>query len=177
MSDMIEIGIVGAKNSGKTTLIVELVRELTSLGFRVATIKHTHHRHELDVPGKDSHRHRQAGAALTVAISKSEIALYADPESENVALARELIAQRVDLCLVEGNKQAARPKVLLMRNLESLKHEIPDGIVASYGPGKHNPELDHFELNDTDGLAKYLIERYCSAKLAERMQNEDAANV
>ena len=59
---MRRIHIIGRKNSGKTTLVVELVQQLSAMGKRVATIKHTHHRHELDVPGKDSYRHREAGA-------------------------------------------------------------------------------------------------------------------
>ncbi|MEO2032331.1 MAG: molybdopterin-guanine dinucleotide biosynthesis protein B, partial [Planctomycetaceae bacterium] len=58
------IHIVGRKNSGKTGLIVELVSFLTDLGYCVGTIKHTHHDHELDTPGKDSYRHCAAGAKV-----------------------------------------------------------------------------------------------------------------
>ena len=61
---MKRIHIVGRKNSGKTTLVADLVAHLTANGHRVGTIKHTHHQHELDTPGKDSHRHREAGAAV-----------------------------------------------------------------------------------------------------------------
>ena len=63
---MHRLHIIGGKNHGKTTLIVELVQELTKRNLRVGTIKHTHHRHELDVPGKDSYRHRLAGAEVVV---------------------------------------------------------------------------------------------------------------
>ena len=55
--------IVGRRNAGKTTLVCELIAAIQDRGFRVATVKHTHHNHELDTPGKDSFRHRQAGAA------------------------------------------------------------------------------------------------------------------
>jgi molybdopterin-guanine dinucleotide biosynthesis protein MobB len=55
--------IIGGKNHGKTMLVVELVQEFARRGIPVGTIKHTHHHHEVDVPGKDSHRHRLAGAA------------------------------------------------------------------------------------------------------------------
>ena len=56
------MGIIGWKNSGKTTLVVALVRELTARGFRVATVKHAHHAFDIDQPGKDSYLHREAGA-------------------------------------------------------------------------------------------------------------------
>jgi molybdopterin-guanine dinucleotide biosynthesis protein MobB len=56
------IGVVGWKNSGKTTLVVRLVAHLAALGYRVSTVKHAHHEVDLDRPGKDSHRHREAGA-------------------------------------------------------------------------------------------------------------------
>ena len=69
IGQMKRLHIVGRKNSGKTTLIVDLVRHLTALGHRVGTIKQTHHQHELDTPGNDSHRHRQAGAAAVGIVS------------------------------------------------------------------------------------------------------------
>ena len=66
--------MIGRKNSGKTTLVSELVTEFTARGYRVGTIKHTHHQHELDVPGKDSYRHREAGAAIVGIISSIVVA-------------------------------------------------------------------------------------------------------
>ena len=73
---MKRLHIVGRKNSGKTTLIVDLVQLLTKNGCRVGTIKHTHHHHELDTPGKDSHRHREAGAELVGVVSRSMTAVF-----------------------------------------------------------------------------------------------------
>ena len=61
---MKRVHILGRKNHGKTTLVVELVEYLTARGMHVGTIKHTHHAHELDTPGKDSHRHGEAGASV-----------------------------------------------------------------------------------------------------------------
>ena len=58
---MVELGIVGARNSGKTTVVEKLIHYLTENGVRVASVKHTSHAHRFDTPGKDSHRHREAG--------------------------------------------------------------------------------------------------------------------
>ena len=63
------IGIVGWKNSGKTTLVVELVRLLTERGLKIGTIKHAHHSFDIDQPGKDSYRHREAGASDVIVAS------------------------------------------------------------------------------------------------------------
>jgi len=73
---MRRLHIVGRKNSGKTTFIVELVRYFTSSGLRIGTIKHTHHQHELDTPGKDSHRHREAGAQVVGILSRAMSAVF-----------------------------------------------------------------------------------------------------
>ncbi len=75
------IHLVGRQNHGKTTLLVELIEELTRRGIRVGTIKHTSHVHELDTPGKDSFRHRQAGADPVAVVSKDLIGVYLPRES------------------------------------------------------------------------------------------------
>lgn len=77
---MKRIHIIGGKNHGKTTLVAELVRELTAQGLRVGAIKHTSHRHELDTPGKDSFRHREAGAAVVGILSRSMNAVFWPPQ-------------------------------------------------------------------------------------------------
>ena len=113
------IHVVGKKNSGKTTLVCELVTHLTQRGFSVATIKHTHHNHELDTTGKDSWQHRQAGASsvgilaaemtavfLPVSRSKNEIERYASLETA---------LSGCDLILVEGDLHCGAPKLEVWR--------------------------------------------------------------
>jgi molybdopterin-guanine dinucleotide biosynthesis protein MobB len=116
---MNRIHIVGRKNHGKTELIVDLLKELSSRGLRVATIKHTHHRHELDVPGKDSYRHRQAGAAAVGVLSGDVSALFLPvPQGMSAADCYELFApvfRDCDLVLVEGDSQAAAPRLEVWR--------------------------------------------------------------
>ncbi len=113
------IHVVGKKNSGKTALIVALVEHLTGRGHRVATVKHTHHRHELDTPGKDSYLHRQAGAAAVGIVSADMSALYwpagadDDPASRYDQFAG-LLAD-CDLVLVEGHSQAEAVKIEVWR--------------------------------------------------------------
>ena len=79
---MKRLHILGRKNHGKTTLLVELTAYFAARGLRVGTIKHTHHAHELDTPGKDSHRHREAGAAVSAILSRSMNAVFWPPRPE-----------------------------------------------------------------------------------------------
>ncbi|MCA9217139.1 MAG: molybdopterin-guanine dinucleotide biosynthesis protein B, partial [Planctomycetales bacterium] len=91
--------IIGGKNHGKTTLIVDLVQSMTATGLRVGTIKHTHHHHELDTPGKDSHRHREAGAQLVGICSPAMNAIFCPPtESENTADKYSEFGELFDAC-------------------------------------------------------------------------------
>ena len=116
---MKRIHIVGRKNSGKTTLVADLVGYLSSLGMRVGTIKHTHHRHELDTPGKDSHRHREAGAGVVGILSPELDAVFSRPSEQHDAPGRyDAIAPmftQCDLVLVEGHSQTTAPKVEVWR--------------------------------------------------------------
>ena len=164
---MIEIGIVGARNSGKTTLIEALLSRFIENGFRVATLKHTEHHHTFDCEGKDSYRHRRAGAGLTVALSQSEIALFAEPNEELQKNICSLMEKHFDICLVEGNKRSNRPKVLLTRNLESLKAPMPNNIVVSYGPKQFSSELMHFPLEEIEEFTLFLTEHFSLSETNE----------
>jgi len=115
------IHIVGRKNSGKTTLIVDLVRELTKNGYRVGTIKHTHHHHELDTPGKDSHQHRKAGSAVVGILSPGMTAVFQPNENgvtESIDRYERLAPMYADcdIVLVEGNLQTTAFKVEVWRS-------------------------------------------------------------
>jgi molybdopterin-guanine dinucleotide biosynthesis protein MobB len=128
------LGIVGWKNSGKTTLVEALVRQLTAHGLRVSTVKHAHHAVDIDVPGKDSHRHREAGAHEVIVTSAQRWALMrelrdvAEPEVE------ELIAKLApcDLVLVEGFKRGKHPKIEVARfmHAEGLIADRDDTVIA-----------------------------------------------
>lgn len=138
--------LVGRKNSGKTTLMVAVVAELTRRGYRVATIKHGHHDFESDQPGRDSWRHfNQGGAEASIMCGTGKVALTmripGEPDPET--LIRELCSGRgYDLVLIEGWKQGALPKIEVFR--EAAGHEpLSDGsgsegfvAVATDVPGR-----------------------------------------
>lgn len=154
-------GVIGWKNAGKTSLMERLVAEITGRGFTVSTVKHVHHDVDLDQPGKDSHRHRQAGASEVVLASAHRFALMrehrgAEPELPEV-LAR---LAPVDLVLVEGYKRDAHPKVEVWRAETGHPLIQPDdplvrAVATDTDPGPLPvPVLD---LNDTAAVADFIL--------------------
>lgn len=107
------LGVVGWRNSGKTTLIVELIEQFTRDGLIVSSIKHAHHAFEIDYPGKDSYRHREAGAReVLVASSRRWALIHQSAKEEEPDLAFLLSRlSAADLVLVEGFKQHPHPKL------------------------------------------------------------------
>jgi molybdopterin-guanine dinucleotide biosynthesis protein MobB len=118
---MRKLHVIGGKNHGKTTLIVELVREFSRRGLAVGTIKHTHHQHELDVPGKDSHRHRMAGAKVVGIASPALNAVFVSTDGsqrgrEDYYAQFEPLYAECELVLVEGDSFAPAPKLEVWRS-------------------------------------------------------------
>lgn len=111
------IGVVGWKNNGKTTLVVRLVEHLVARGLRVATVKHAHHGIDLDQPGKDSWRHREAGAAEVVLATSRRWILMHELKDEPEPPLTELLAKLApaDLVIVEGFKATSLPKIEVHR--------------------------------------------------------------
>jgi molybdopterin-guanine dinucleotide biosynthesis protein B len=106
------VSIVGKSDSGKTFLIEQLVSALTSRGYRIATIKHDVHGFEMDREGKDSWRHKQAGASTVIVSSPTKIAMIKEVEQEeSLEWIRDTWIRDVDLILTEGYKRADYPKV------------------------------------------------------------------
>lgn len=107
------IGIVGWKNSGKTTLVVELVRILSERGLRVSTIKHAHHAFDIDHPGKDSHMHREAGAVDVIVSSGARWAHMHELRGEAEPELADLLPRlgEADLVIVEGFKRDPHKKI------------------------------------------------------------------
>ncbi len=158
-------GIAGFKNAGKTTLIVALVRLLTQRGWRVATVKHAHHRFDVDHPGKDSFRHRQAGACEVILASARRWAHIREVPDGPEAGLDELLAQvspDVDLVLVEGFKRGPHAKLEIRRRGQTeplLAGTDPTicGIVCD-GPlvGVPVPVLPR---DDIERIAGFVLER------------------
>ncbi|MBY0296434.1 MAG: molybdopterin-guanine dinucleotide biosynthesis protein B [Methylobacterium sp.] len=111
------IGLAGWSGAGKTTLLGRLIPALTGQGLRVATLKHAHHAFEVDQPGKDSYRHREAGASeVIVSSSRRWVQIHEVGEGAEATLP-ELLARLTpcDLVLVEGFKREAHPKLEVFR--------------------------------------------------------------
>lgn len=160
------LGVAGWSNAGKTTLIEKLTRHFTSQGLRVATIKHTHHKFEIDRQDSDTTRHRAAGAAETAIVSGSRFALIEEIETRGEP-ALEDIARRLkpaDIILVEGYKSAAIPKIEVRRAAVAPEKLLAAGdplviaIAADYELDGHGKPV--FSLDDIAGLAA-LIEETC----------------
>ena len=153
-------GVIGWKNSGKTSLMERLVAEITGRGFSVSTVKHVHHSVDLDHPGKDTYRHRVAGAREVVLASADRLALMVEhrgPEPELPAVLARLAP--VDLVLVEGYKRDAHPKVEVWR--QETGHPLiqpGDPLVRAVATDATLalpvPVLD---LNDTRAVADFIL--------------------
>lgn len=157
-------GITGWKNSGKTTLVERLVAELVARGFAVSTIKHAHHGFDLDRPGKDSFRHRAAGAGQVLVASRRRWALMTELPGEEEPRLSDLLARLdpVDLVLVEGYKRDSHPKIEA-RRAETAQDLIARGdeTIEAVASDTSLPGLDRpvFDLDDIPAIAGFILGR------------------
>lgn len=160
---MQRLHIIGGKNHGKTTLVVELVEEFTRRGIRVGTIKHTHHQHELDVPGKDSYRHRMAGASTVGILSPSITAIFLPAEGDGHGHDRYSVFEsafvRCLLVLVEGDSQTRAPKIEVWRKeLETPPLASGDkSILAVVTDDPLSISTDVLRRSDIANMANWIL--------------------
>ncbi len=153
-------GVIGWKNSGKTGLMERLVADITGRGFSVSTVKHVHHAVDLDQPGKDTYRHRKAGAREVVLASADRFALMVEhrgPEPELAAVLARL--SPVDLVLVEGYKRDAHPKVEVWR-AETGQPLIQPGdplVRAVATDAALTLPVPVLDLNDIGAVADFIL--------------------
>ena len=159
---MIALGIAGFSGSGKTTLLTRLIPRLVQGGLRVAVIKHAHHNFDPDIPGKDSYRLREAGAAQVLAASDHRWALFtelAEPQEPQLAtLLAQLDPSRSDLVLVEGMRHGNHPKLevhrpSLKRPLLACEDPWIQAVASDVAIDCRCPCLD---LNDPDSVAAFI---------------------
>ena len=152
---------VGHSGSGKTTLVEKLLPELTSRSLNVATIKHAHHKVQLDKEGKDSWRYKNAGASMSMLVTTDALQLVADAvdRREPQQLAERFLGE-ADLVLAEGFSQAAGPKIEVLRRANGRPPRCTpeDGVIALVSDcAEVYPELPHFALDDFAGVADFLL--------------------
>lgn len=154
-------GVVGWKNAGKTGLMERLVTEITGRGFSVSTVKHAHHSFDVDHPGKDSHRHRVAGASEVLLASRNRFALMHEMRGEDELPLSALLEKLspVDLVLVEGYKRDGHPKV------EAHREETGNPLIAPDDPTVRAVASDSaidvavpvFDLDETGAIADFIL--------------------
>jgi molybdopterin-guanine dinucleotide biosynthesis protein B len=156
------LGFVAFSGTGKTTLLTRVIPLLREAGLRVALIKHAHHQFDIDTPGKDSYRLRQAGAEHVMIASRGRWVWMAETPGQREARLDEMLARLgeldVDLILIEGFKHERYPKIELRRSeLDNPRLDII--AVASDGPLEPPTQLPQLDLNDPAAIATFIVDR------------------
>ena len=156
-------GVTGWKNSGKTGLMERLVSEITGRGFSVSTLKHAHHTFDVDHEGKDSYRHRAAGASQVILASRNRWALMTELRGADEPSLTELLGKLdpVDLVLIEGYKREAHDKIEAHRSATGQPLIAPgdDTIVAVASDSTPEISVPLLHLDDTKAIADFILVR------------------
>lgn len=154
-------GVVGWKNNGKTGLMERLVTEITGRGFSVSTVKHAHHAFDVDQPGRDSHRHRVAGATEVLLASRVRVALMHELREADEPSLADLLTRLspVDLVLIEGYKRESHSKIEAHRGDAGTDLIAPQDVTVRAVASDTPLDLDRpvFDLNDTGGIADFIL--------------------
>ena len=159
------VAVVGYSGSGKTTLLVKLIEEFRRRGLRVGTLKHDVHGFEMDRPGKDTWRHKKAGAAATVISSPRRIGMVREVDHDHQPEELLPLFHGLDLVLVEGFKGAPQPKIEIFRTATQkppVCRGDPD-LVALVSDTDQEWGVPRFDLEDIGGLADFISGRFITA--------------
>ena len=162
MTQPILFGLAGWSGSGKTTIAEQLISLFSEQGFSVGTIKHAHHEFDADVRGKDSWRHRQAGAVNVIVSSDIRTAHFTEHANMQPPSLDELLArsQNLDIVLVEGFKKEAVPKIEIWRSENEKPYLFPDDaqIKAFASPSAVTDcDLPQLDLNNASYIARFIL--------------------
>lgn len=151
------ISVVGYSNSGKTTMLLKIISELKSRGYRVATVKHHHGDFDIDIPGKDTWRHREAGADTVVLASPVKVAVIEQTLAE-LSL-DEIIGKisDVDIIITEGYKKGNKPKIEVFRSSVHTELITPKEQLLAVASDVDFPGIPTFGLDDAAGIVDFLV--------------------
>jgi molybdopterin-guanine dinucleotide biosynthesis adapter protein len=155
------IGVAGFKNAGKTTLVEKLVTELTRRGYRISTVKHAHHSFDIDHEGRDSFRHRKAGASEVAVVSRHRWAIIHESREDAEPSLEDILSklEPCDLVIVEGYKRDAHDKIevrnLMLQNPE-LAGDDPTIVAIAANGAVDNAPVPLFDRDDVSALASFI---------------------
>ncbi|WP_199154058.1 molybdopterin-guanine dinucleotide biosynthesis protein B [Chromobacterium sp. ASV23] len=155
----IVLGICGTSGSGKTTLLEAVLPKLREAGLAVSVIKHSHHDLQLDAPGKDSFRHRQAGACEVMVVSPHRFGLFAETAAE-LTLDQQLSRlSPCDLVLLEGHKAQPVPKLEIYRPAlgKPPLFESDPGVIAVASDSALDAPCPVLDLNHPEAVARFIV--------------------
>ena len=157
------VSVVGNSGAGKTTFLEKMIREMTHRGLKVGTIKHdVHGRFEMDRPGKDSWRHKQAGASTTVISSPNRIGVVMDVEYDHSLDELVVFFNDMDLILTEGYKQDRKPKLEIFRP-EITREPLcknDENLIAFVSDAPIDTGVPVFSTEDIKGAADFLMAHF-----------------
>ena len=160
MNDRRVFGVVGWKNSGKTTLVERLVAEFVRRGWRIATVKHAHHDADIDRPGTDSFRHRAAGATEVALVGGHRYAIMREQEEPTLV---EVLARLApaDLVLIEGYKRERHPKIEVRSGeggagAPAMAPKDPSILAIAADQPIADQRLPWFRRDDITGIADFI---------------------
>lgn len=154
--------VVGRSNSGKTTLIERLIPELVRAGYRVATVKHAGHGFDLDTEGKDSWRHKRAGASTVIVLSRGSLAMFSDvSEQIKVEEIRDrYLDHEIDLIIAEGWKSDDYPKIVVVRDQLGEVPVSPQGLLAVVSNEPVDVLVPRLHPDDVQALSALIIRHF-----------------
>lgn len=157
------IGFVGYSNSGKTTTVSRLVSILKQRGYRVAAIKHASHGYDMDVPGKDSRQHFDAGAEQVIVVGPDSFSHHHRGHADLMDVIKCI--SDVDIILVEGFKGEPIPKIeIFSQDTPGQRIPLGEDLQAVISFQKDLGTVPCFDPNDLDGLANFLVKQFLAGK-------------
>lgn len=154
------IAIIGSSKTGKTTLIEKLIGIFKEMGYRVGTVKHHRGNFDFDLEGKDSWRHRQAGADVVVMSSPSQLA-FIQKQQEDASLKKiqQMLGNKVDIILAEGFKNSPYPKIEVYRHKDTGHDPLAsrvEGVIGIVTDEAISTDLPVFRWSEIDKLGAFL---------------------
>ena len=153
------VSVVGHSGSGKTTFLEKLIPEIKKRGLKVGTIKHDVHGFDMDKPGKDSWRHKQAGASTTIISSPHQIGMVMDVDYDHKPAELLPLFKGMDIVLAEGYKRGKTPKIEIFRP-ETSKEPLcknDEHVLALISDSRVDLDIPRFSTKDIQKMVDFLI--------------------